>query len=346
MKNSLFDSRALIRVGLSAALFSFFGPALRADGSAKPPVNKVFATITGFNQPIGLAVSPDNNTVYVVNSDVVTPGLNSLAVVDAMTNQIVVPSLFVGLAAVEVALSKNGHFLYVSDAYLPGFMTIVDTADLHSQTINNLGAAAFGISVVPGGKEVFIADSGSDTVDVYDIAQGKLLPQITVGNNPNYFAFSPDGKTAYVTNAGDSSVSVIDVKKGMAAGAAISVGNNPGGISITPNGKKLYTVNATTVSVIDTVTQQVTPINLGNETGFRAAMTRDGKYLYVPVYDLNNPKTAPGAVFVISTATDQVVGTPVPVGIEPQDVVIAPNGKRAYVSNYVDGTVTVIAISK
>jgi DNA-binding beta-propeller fold protein YncE len=66
------------------------------------------------------------------------------------------------------------------------------------------------------------------------------------------------------------------------------------------------------------------------------ALTPDGKYLCVTC--LNN-------VAVMNTATDQLVGSPVQVGQGALAIAIAPDGLRAYVTNYSDNTVSVIDIS-
>ncbi|MFF9073853.1 YncE family protein, partial [Streptomyces sp. NPDC014872] len=39
------------------------------------------------------------------------------------------------------------------------------------------------------------------------------------------------------------------------------------------------------------------------------------------------------SVSVIDTATNAVVGSPIPVGDNPLDVAVTPNGQRAYVTN-------------
>jgi YVTN family beta-propeller protein len=126
---------------------------------------------------------------------------------------------------------------------------------------------------------------------------------------------------------------------------AITVGEGPSGIVILPDGKRAYTLNSSTISVIDLSTNQVTTTidNVGNvQSATVPALTPDGKYLYVPVFD----GSSPGTVVVISTEIDSIVGTPIPVGNEPLALAIAPSGKRAYVSNYGDNTVTVISIEE
>jgi YVTN family beta-propeller protein len=49
-----------------------------------------------------------------------------------------------------------------------------------------------------------------------------------------------------------------------------------------------------------------------------------------------------GSVSVIDTATNTVVGSPIPVGLSPLGVAITPDGAHAYVTNNSDGSVSVI----
>jgi DNA-binding beta-propeller fold protein YncE len=48
---------------------------------------------------------------------------------------------------------------------------------------------------------------------------------------------------------------------------------------------------------------------------------------------------------MLDTKTNQVTGAATTVGSQPFAVAIASNAKRAYVSNYADGTVSVINIA-
>jgi DNA-binding beta-propeller fold protein YncE len=48
-------------------------------------------------------------------------------------------------------------------------------------------------------------------------------------------------------------------------------------------------------------------------------------------------------VAVIDTATNTVIA-PIPVGDGPWSVAVSPNGTRGYVTNLVDGTVSVISL--
>jgi YVTN family beta-propeller protein len=241
-------------------------------------------------------------------------------------------------------VTPNGKTLYISNQLTPGTLSVLGTRTLALKTtISGIGNSPVTLAITPNGKEVYVTHLAGDTVDVFDIPTGKLLPPITVGTGPVAVAFTPNGKSAYVTNFDIGTVSIIDVATGTAEPTAITVGEGPSGIVILPDGKKAYTLNYFTISVIDLSTNQVTTTinNVGNvQSATVSALTPDGKYLYVPVFD----GSSPGTVVVISTETDTVVGTPIPVGKEPLALAIAPSGKRAYVSDYGDNTVTVISM--
>jgi YVTN family beta-propeller protein len=62
------------------------------------------------------------------------------------------------------------------------------------------------------------------------------------------------------------------------------------------------------------------------------AVTPNGKRVYVT--------SEPNTVLVIDTATNTIVGTPIPLGIGPSWVAITPDGKHAYVANTGAGIVS------
>jgi YVTN family beta-propeller protein len=50
-----------------------------------------------------------------------------------------------------------------------------------------------------------------------------------------------------------------------------------------------------------------------------------------------------GTVSVIDPASNTVIGTPIPVGIDPFGVAVTPDGSKVYVTNFYSNNVTVIA---
>ena len=60
-------------------------------------------------------------------------------------------------------------------------------------------------------QRLYIANSGMNRLEVYDIRQRRLLNSIKVGQLPRALALSPDGSTLYVANSGSETISIIDL---------------------------------------------------------------------------------------------------------------------------------------
>jgi outer membrane autotransporter protein len=67
---------------------------------------------------------------------------------------------------------------------------------------------------------------------------------------------------------------------------------------------------------------------------------------YIPSASVNvsngQPTFNPGQVFIVDTATNQVVGSPISVGLLPAGVTVTPDGRYAYITNNGSGTISVI----
>ncbi len=107
---------------------------------------------------------------------------------------------------------------------------------------------------------------------------------------------------------------MIDTTTNTVIGSPIHVGFLPYGLAVTPDGSKVYAANDgardNSVSVIDTATNTVSAtIPVGSlPTG--VAVTPDGSKVYIANYLSNT-------VSVIDTATNTVIGSPIPVGTNP-----------------------------
>ena len=62
-------------------------------------------------------------------------------------------------------------------------------------------------------QRVYIANSGMNRVEVYDIRRRELLPPVKVGQLPRSLAITPDGSTLYVANSGGESVSIVNLDR-------------------------------------------------------------------------------------------------------------------------------------
>jgi len=67
-------------------------------------------------------------------------------------------------------------------------------------------------------QRLYIANSGLNRVEVFDMRARRLLEPIKVGQLPRSLAVSPDGNTLYVANSGGESISIVDLNLGRTVG--------------------------------------------------------------------------------------------------------------------------------
>ena len=128
--------------------------------------------------------------------------------------------------------------------------------------------------------------------------------------------FAATGKV-YVADEGASVVSVIDATSFKKIGS-IAVGQGPHNVQVSPDGKWVWVTN--------------------NGDLAKAAETMPAEKM--PKAE-HGAMAGAGAVWVIDAATDAVVAK-VPVGMHPAHVVVASDGRTAYVTNGGDNTVSVL----
>src|SRR5258708_2136985 len=70
----------------------------------------------------------------------------------------------------------------------------------------------------PVRQRLYIANSGMNRVEVFDMGTQKFLAPIKVGQLPHSLALGADGITLYVANSGSETISVVDLDKGAQTG--------------------------------------------------------------------------------------------------------------------------------
>ena len=133
-------------------------------------------------------------------------------------------------------------------------------------------------------------------------------------------AYAATGKV-YVADEGANTVSVIDTARHKKVGS-IPVGQGPHNVQVSPDGKWVWVTNN------DEPTKEAGAMPAGKmPKSEHAAMAGAG--------------AKAGAVWVIDTANGTVTAK-VPVGMHPAHVVVASDGRSAYVVNGGDNTVSLV----
>lgn len=159
----------------------------------------------------------------------------------------------------------------------------------------------------------------------YDMASGKLIKSVEVGNHPAHVVYTNNGKYALVTNNDDNNVSIIEIKDYRVI-KTVQTGKGPHGFRISADDKFAYIANMSedTVSVIDiTVMKESKRIKVG-DTPVTTGITKDGKTLLVTLNSEN-------ALAIVDLTTAQVIK--IVVGIGPAQVYIQADDRYAFVAN-------------
>jgi len=264
-------------------------------------------------------------------------------------------SALVGEGPHEVEVLADGKTAAVSDYGRQGSpgrtITLLDisrgarvgTVDLGE------GTRPHGMDALADGRLLVTAE-GTKELLIVDPKAGRVAARIPTGKEVSHMvAVSPDGKRAFVANIGSGSVTVIDLAEGRAV-KDVSTGEGAEGIDVTPDGKEVWVTNraADTVSVLDTRTLEVAATLKAGAFPIRVKVTPDGKRALVScarsgdvaVFDIASRKEIKRISFsaaarrgrtrvngrpATSPGEDQ---SPVPVGL-----LIAPDGKRAWVAS-------------
>jgi YVTN family beta-propeller protein len=123
----------------------------------------------------------------------------------------------------------------------------------------SVGSFPAGVAVTPNGGQVYVANTGSDTVSVIDTTTNTVVTTIPVGPGPVGVAVDPGGKHVFVTNnaeiaqgaPGANTVSVIDTSSTAVVTGVPPVGQHPLGVVATATNVYVAHIGADIVSVID-----------------------------------------------------------------------------------------------
>ncbi|MFQ5718992.1 MAG: cytochrome D1 domain-containing protein [Acidobacteriota bacterium] len=214
------------------------------------------ATVPTGNGPHEVAVSPDGTTAIATNYGTRDAPGSTLTVID-VPHARVVRTIDLGeyhrphgvqwLADGKqvVVTSEESHKLLTVDV---GRGKVTATADTGQETSHM-------VCVTPDGTRAFVANIGSGSVSVIDMATGKRLSAIETGDGAEGITVSPDGTQVWVTNRGADTVTVLDAHS-LDVLKELPSSSFPIRAKVTPDGRHALVSNARSgeVAVFDTHT--------------------------------------------------------------------------------------------
>jgi YVTN family beta-propeller protein len=223
------------------------------------------------------------------------------------------------------AVSEDGSHLYVA-LTVANSLALIDTAT-GAVTVVPVGTSPSGIAT--DSAFVYVANTGDDTVSVYDITAGAVVQTIPTGPGPLDLAVG--GGRLYVADVGGGVVSVFDLLGGRQLLAHVEVGRLPSGLALDSSAARLFVANTIddTVSVVDTNTLTTIATVPVSERPRGLALDAVAGRLYVAGFQNST-------IQAFDTATLQVVGEGPSQGSNPLDVALGPDG-RLYVVHMQEG---------
>jgi YVTN family beta-propeller protein len=307
-----------------------------------PASAKVIGSIHVGHVPRGIALSPDGRRLYVTNAS-----SDSVSVIDTFARE-VVQTLPTGFEPAGVVLDKSGAILYVANR-LSSDISVIDLSS--GVEIKRLlaGRGASYLALSPDGRWIYCThiypnpgafrSEPDSEITIIDASTRRVVDRKVLHNVAGMFhvAASADGKLVAVAQLRPKNlIPLAHVEHGAVFGDSLTLFGDdigggtvqipvdeldryyalPWGLAITPDKSKIFLTTAGS--------QSVTAID-------------------VPRL-LKTVRARPQSFANDLSASAEYVTARIPVGRNPRGVALSPDGKRLYVANRLDDTLSVIDI--
>jgi YVTN family beta-propeller protein len=290
-------------------------------GSAKLPEGTAWATsrgpdtITGFDgasgsvvktisvgkAPMGLALPPGTNKLYVGNE-----GSNSVSVVSVPRRE-VIATINVGSRPHHMFASPDGSRVYVAE-FGTNKIGVIDTMTDSLVAEWATGPATertHAPAPSPDGKVLYAVNSVGNRLAALDARTGAIEWSMPTGDNPSELHISKDGRTGFLSVRNLDEIDLIDLVARQVV-RRIPVGDQPDTVQIAPDESFLVVALRATPAEVDVVDLHTFAVKKIVFTGVRLAghnwLSANGRYTFVSLDD-------PGGVGVIDHRTNTIVAT-------------------------------------
>jgi YVTN family beta-propeller protein len=265
------------------------------------PSGKVLATIKVGKAPMGLAIPPGTNKLYVGNE-----GSNSVSVISVKRLE-VIATIDVGARPHHMFASPDGSRVYVAE-FGTNKIGVIDT-----MTDSLVGEWSTGPpserthspAPSPDGKMLYGVNSSSNTLVALDAHTGAMEWSMPTGANPSELHVTRDGRTGYLSARNDDEVEVLDLVAHRIV-RRIPVGDQPDTIQIAPDESFLVVALRGTPAEVDVIDLRTFAVSKVVFNGFGITghnwLSANGRYTFV---SLDNP----GGVGVIDHRTNSIIAT-------------------------------------
>jgi YVTN family beta-propeller protein len=267
---------------------------------------------------------------------------NALAIVDPVARKVLgrVPT---GEGPHEVTASADGKFAFVANygARNPGnTISVIDIAAQKELRRFDLGPLRRPHGIVFADGKVYFTAELNKLIGRYDPASNQIDWLLGTGQNGTHMVLlSKDTSQIFTANIASDSITFIERASGPLGWneTVIPVGKGPEAIDLSPDGKEVWTAHSRDggVSIIDITSKKVIEtFNVRTKRSNRLKFTPNGKLVLIS--DLEG-----GELVVLDRAARKEIKR-MKLGRNPEGILMAPDGSRAYVAVAGDNEVAII----
>ena len=199
-----------------------------------------------------------------------------------------------------------------------------------------VGSDPASVAVNTATNQIYVANSGSNTLSVISGATNTILATVSEELAPVSVAVNAATNQIYVANSGSNTVAVLSASTYVLIGT-VEVGSHPSSVAVNPTTGVVYVANygSSSVSVINGATNAVIATLAVGSNPYSVAFSPVTGDIYVANYGSNTVSVIDGSLYApIATVN---------VGAEPSSVAVNSTTGNIYVANSGSGTVSVIS---
>ncbi len=308
--------------------------------------------------PLALAFDASKGEVFAASVPIFanypgTVGYNgTLSVIPETANTVAnrIPLGLTGAISTGIAYDPGVGEIFVTNNHTNSVQAFSDTTNASVATIP-VGIAPFAAVYDSGRHEIFVANAGSNSISVISDSNDSVAATINLGSNyqdtPTALAYDPSSGEVFVANESHNLSVISDMTNTVVKTIELGFQVYPVGMVYDSSKGELFVAsqNGPSLTVVSTRSNSVVgTIDLGGyATGGMAYDANSGEIL-VNVFIGNFPSNLEdNSTVFISDSTDQVVAV-VRVGDDPVGIAIDPATSRAYVANYLGGTISILSV--
>jgi len=263
------------------------------------------------------------------------------------------------LSPLNMVVSDKGDKLFIT-AHESNQFLIYDIEERQVSSRISVGIWPHSIAIDSKKNVAYVSNHWSKNISVVDLAAGKVINTISVGSGPSALVLDHKAEFLYVNNSFDGNLSIIDIASAKEI-KRIPTGNFPIGIDISPDGQKVFVSHrrsvlvafrkppVTEIAIIDTNSKRITERKeihsahiMENITftpsGDIALFTLIKPKNLVPSTQIEKGWMITEGIGIIETGENGkmvqlLLDEPNRYFADPYDVVVSPDGKKAFVSH-------------